>query len=300
MWLMRGRWNSPAKPTALRRASLRTMDGGPSKTITQAVKLKFDEKGRRVGAGVVIVQWQSGVPVTVFSARSRTGGAVLAEEILTQNAFANFQGVIVMNKITRRTLLAGASIGLMSPRVWAQAPSEVKVGLLATAERLMPPCAIDVTTHSAPSRITAPGVHRGPRSAQQSNLHFGRCLRHTRGGHQSDRCAGKQRASRDLVHDNYSLKISETRLSQDFFGQNGAASARSGGKYGDGHAGLPLHDHGRRRRRGGPFVEFQLTAWVMFRRAAIHRPEGCATAKAVGLPDCSSAASSATYRRRSR
>jgi branched-chain amino acid transport system substrate-binding protein len=35
-----------------------------------------------------------------------------------------------MNKITRRTLLAGASVGLMSSRVWAQAPSEVKVGLL--------------------------------------------------------------------------------------------------------------------------------------------------------------------------
>src|SRR3981081_1853010 len=35
-----------------------------------------------------------------------------------------------MSKITRRTLLAGASIGLMSSQVWAQAPSEVKVGLL--------------------------------------------------------------------------------------------------------------------------------------------------------------------------
>src|SRR3984893_9418759 len=35
-----------------------------------------------------------------------------------------------MNKITRRMLLGGASIGLMSSRVWAQQPSEVKVGLL--------------------------------------------------------------------------------------------------------------------------------------------------------------------------
>src|SRR3979490_3056461 len=35
-----------------------------------------------------------------------------------------------MNKITRRTLLAGASIGLMSSRAWAQQPPEVKVGLL--------------------------------------------------------------------------------------------------------------------------------------------------------------------------
>ncbi len=35
-----------------------------------------------------------------------------------------------MNNITRRTLLAGASIGLVSSRVWAQQPPEVKVGLL--------------------------------------------------------------------------------------------------------------------------------------------------------------------------
>src|SRR5258708_35869378 len=35
-----------------------------------------------------------------------------------------------MNKITRRTLLAGASVGLISSRVSAQQPFEVKVGLL--------------------------------------------------------------------------------------------------------------------------------------------------------------------------
>jgi len=45
--------------------ALRTMDGGPSKYFPGGV-LKFDEKGRRVGAGVVVVQWQSGVPVTVY------------------------------------------------------------------------------------------------------------------------------------------------------------------------------------------------------------------------------------------
>ena len=32
--------------------------------------------------------------------------------------------------LTRRSLLAGASAGLISSRVWAQQPSEVKVGLL--------------------------------------------------------------------------------------------------------------------------------------------------------------------------
>src|SRR6202035_3176728 len=41
-----------------------------------------------------------------------------------------------MSKITRRTLLAGASIGLISSRAWAQAPSEVKVGLLVPVSGL--------------------------------------------------------------------------------------------------------------------------------------------------------------------
>lgn len=45
--------------------ALRTMDGGPAKYYPGG-QLKFDEKGRRVGAGVTIVQWQNGVPVTVF------------------------------------------------------------------------------------------------------------------------------------------------------------------------------------------------------------------------------------------
>jgi len=45
--------------------ALRTMDGGPSKYYPLG-EIKFDDKGRRVGAGMTIVQWQSGVPVTVF------------------------------------------------------------------------------------------------------------------------------------------------------------------------------------------------------------------------------------------
>src|SRR5919205_1015062 len=45
--------------------ALRTGDFGPAKYYPGGL-LKFDQKGRRVGAGVVIVQWQSGVPVTVF------------------------------------------------------------------------------------------------------------------------------------------------------------------------------------------------------------------------------------------
>ena len=46
--------------------ALRTqMDGGKA-LYYPGGQLKFDEKGRRVGAGVTIVQWQNGVPVTVF------------------------------------------------------------------------------------------------------------------------------------------------------------------------------------------------------------------------------------------
>jgi branched-chain amino acid transport system substrate-binding protein len=45
--------------------ALRNMDAGPSKYYPLG-EIKFDEKGRRVGAGMTIVQWQSGVPVTVF------------------------------------------------------------------------------------------------------------------------------------------------------------------------------------------------------------------------------------------
>src|SRR6476661_9103705 len=66
MWLMKAALEQAGK--ADRRAvaqAFRTMDGGPSKHYPGG-QLKFDEKGRRVGAGVVIVQWQSGVPVTVF------------------------------------------------------------------------------------------------------------------------------------------------------------------------------------------------------------------------------------------
>ena len=32
-------------------------------------RLKFDENGRRVGASLLIVQWQNGVPLTVYPAK---------------------------------------------------------------------------------------------------------------------------------------------------------------------------------------------------------------------------------------
>jgi len=45
--------------------ALRTLDLGPSKYYPGGL-IKFDEKGRRVNAGLTIVQWQNGVPNTVF------------------------------------------------------------------------------------------------------------------------------------------------------------------------------------------------------------------------------------------
>jgi branched-chain amino acid transport system substrate-binding protein len=45
--------------------ALRTMDGGPSKYYPGG-EIKFDEKGRRIGAGLAIIQWQNGVPLTIY------------------------------------------------------------------------------------------------------------------------------------------------------------------------------------------------------------------------------------------
>jgi branched-chain amino acid transport system substrate-binding protein len=46
-------------------AALRTIDLGPSKYYPGG-QIKFDEKGRRVNAGLTIIQWQNGVPSTVL------------------------------------------------------------------------------------------------------------------------------------------------------------------------------------------------------------------------------------------
>ena len=45
--------------------ALHTMDGGPSKYYPGG-QIKFEENGRRVGAGLAIIQWQSGVPLTIY------------------------------------------------------------------------------------------------------------------------------------------------------------------------------------------------------------------------------------------
>ena len=45
--------------------ALHTIDLGPSNYYPGG-QLKFDEKGLRVGAGLTIIQWQDGVPKTVY------------------------------------------------------------------------------------------------------------------------------------------------------------------------------------------------------------------------------------------
>ena len=66
MWLMKEALEKAGKADHLAVAdAFRTMDGGPAKYYPGG-ELKFDEKGRRVGAGVVVVQWQNGIPVTVY------------------------------------------------------------------------------------------------------------------------------------------------------------------------------------------------------------------------------------------
>ncbi len=66
MWVIKDALEKAGKADRVAVAdALRAMDGGPSKYYPLG-EIKFDEKGRRVGAGMTIVQWQSGVPVTVF------------------------------------------------------------------------------------------------------------------------------------------------------------------------------------------------------------------------------------------
>ncbi len=66
MWLIKDALEKAGKADRVAVAeAIRTMNGGPSKYYPLG-EIKFDEKGRRVGAGMTIVQWQSGVPVTVF------------------------------------------------------------------------------------------------------------------------------------------------------------------------------------------------------------------------------------------
>ena len=135
MWLMKAALEKAGKADRDAVAdAFRTMDGGPAKYYPGG-QLKFDEKGRRVGAGVVdhaVAERRAGhrLPVGPRAVVDRSG-----RRNPDRNASQKLQGGIVMTRITRaaltrRNLLAGASAGLIATRAWAQQPSEVKVGLL--------------------------------------------------------------------------------------------------------------------------------------------------------------------------
>ncbi len=66
MWLIKEALEKAGKADRIAVAdALRNIDAGPAKYYPGGI-MKFDEKGRRIGAGVVVVQWQSGVPVVVY------------------------------------------------------------------------------------------------------------------------------------------------------------------------------------------------------------------------------------------
>ncbi|MEO8038481.1 MAG: ABC transporter substrate-binding protein [Betaproteobacteria bacterium] len=71
MWIFKaaleaaGKADREAVAQALRKMDLTT---GPARYFPGG-RVKFDERGRRVGATLLIVQWQNGVPVTVYPAK---------------------------------------------------------------------------------------------------------------------------------------------------------------------------------------------------------------------------------------
>jgi branched-chain amino acid transport system substrate-binding protein len=66
MWLIEEALEKVGKADKIAVAdALRTMDGGPSRYYPGGI-LKFDEKGRRIEAEMTVVQWQNGIPVTIY------------------------------------------------------------------------------------------------------------------------------------------------------------------------------------------------------------------------------------------
>jgi branched-chain amino acid transport system substrate-binding protein len=66
MWVIKDALESAGKADREAVAvALRKMDGGPSKFYPGG-RIKFDENGRRVDAGLTIIQWQKGTPITVY------------------------------------------------------------------------------------------------------------------------------------------------------------------------------------------------------------------------------------------
>jgi tripartite-type tricarboxylate transporter receptor subunit TctC len=60
------RQGTPPEVVAKVNAAIKAMDDEDSAKYFPGGRVKFDAQGRRVGAGLVIAQWQNGVPVTVY------------------------------------------------------------------------------------------------------------------------------------------------------------------------------------------------------------------------------------------
>jgi branched-chain amino acid transport system substrate-binding protein len=66
IWLIKSALEaSPKADSRSVAAALRALNGGASRYYPGG-EIRFDARGRRVGAGMTVVQWQSGVPVTVM------------------------------------------------------------------------------------------------------------------------------------------------------------------------------------------------------------------------------------------
>jgi len=78
MWIFKAALESAGKAdrAAVTRA-LRGMDltDGPARYFPGG-RVKFDENGRRVGASLLIVQWQNGIPVTVYPPKDAVAGPI--------------------------------------------------------------------------------------------------------------------------------------------------------------------------------------------------------------------------------
>ncbi len=75
MWILKAALEAAGKADRAAVANaLRAMDlsDGPARFFPGG-KLKFDERGRRVGAGLLIVQWQKGVPISVYPPKIAVG-----------------------------------------------------------------------------------------------------------------------------------------------------------------------------------------------------------------------------------
>ena len=66
MWIIKEALEKAGKADKVAVAdALRNLDLGPAKYFPGG-QMKFDENGRRIGAGLTVIQWQSGTPYTVF------------------------------------------------------------------------------------------------------------------------------------------------------------------------------------------------------------------------------------------